>query len=142
MSDNLRTVFFRKTIIIPASILLITCVAVAVFTLSPLHITKAATICGYPASTPTLSYGNAGDSVVRLQNLLNSVYQENLFPNSPYNFHPLLANDGIFGPNTQAAVKDFQTRYKSHVTWVDGIVGPKTWTALINADEPYCTYLQ
>ena len=39
--------------------------------------------------------------------------------------HPL-ATDGINGPKTQAAIKDFQ---KSAGVGVDGIVGPKTAAA-------------
>jgi len=35
--------------------------------------------------------------------------------------------DGIFGTNTENAVKEFQT--ENNLT-VDGVVGPKTWTAL------------
>jgi peptidoglycan hydrolase-like protein with peptidoglycan-binding domain len=35
--------------------------------------------------------------------------------------------DGLFGPNTEAAVKAFQT---AHAHPVDGIVGPITWRAL------------
>jgi peptidoglycan hydrolase-like protein with peptidoglycan-binding domain len=42
--------------------------------------------------------------------------------------------DGIFGPNSQAAAKDFQRAANSnckHVDLaVDGSVGPKTWPAL------------
>src|SRR3954452_19264713 len=39
-----------------------------------------------------------------------------------------VAVDGIFGPLTDKAVRDFQ---KQKNLSVDGIVGPKTWTALI-----------
>ena len=36
--------------------------------------------------------------------------------------------DGIFGPKTDAAVEDFQSK---HHLVVDGIVGPMTWQALV-----------
>jgi peptidoglycan hydrolase-like protein with peptidoglycan-binding domain len=39
-----------------------------------------------------------------------------------------VAVDGIFGPDTDAAVLAFQ---KEHGLAVDGIVGPHTWSALI-----------
>lgn len=37
--------------------------------------------------------------------------------------------DGIYGPITQQAVKDFQRKYSLRV---DGIVGPKTWVRLFS----------
>ena len=57
----------------------------------------------------TLKIGSKGSEVKILQIRLN------------------LIADGIFGPITQEAVKDFQ---KSKGLTADGIVGPKTWEAL------------
>ena len=57
----------------------------------------------------TLKQGSRGDEVKLLQQKLN------------------VAVDGIFGPITEEAVKEFQ---KINNLSVDGIVGPKTWNAL------------
>ncbi len=64
---------------------------------------------------PTLRMGSRGPSVVELQRLLLA-----------HGFNPG-AIDGIFGPNTQAAVMNFQ---RSKGLAIDGIVGIQTWTAL------------
>jgi lysozyme len=66
-------------------------------------------------TTTVLTEGNSGPAVVTLQLALER-HGEN--PG---------ATDGVFGPNTLAAVRAFQT--KSHIT-VDGVVGPHTWAAL------------
>ncbi len=63
----------------------------------------------------TVKQGSKGETVALLQQLLVS---------RGY----VIAIDGDFGPNTAAAVKDFQN--KQHLG-VDGVVGPKTWGALL-----------
>ena len=61
-----------------------------------------------------VGYGSSGSDVKTLQELLNS---------NGYS----LEVDGVFGSETQAAVKDYQ---KSNGLSVDGIVGTNTWGTL------------
>ena len=62
-----------------------------------------------PASAGELQMGSIGPEVTRLQQILG------------------VAVDGEFGPETDAAVRAFQT---SHSLEVDGVVGAETWAAL------------
>jgi peptidoglycan hydrolase-like protein with peptidoglycan-binding domain len=64
---------------------------------------------------PTIGPGDTGDVVKRAQRALRRT------PN------PGLAVDGVFGPATEQAVKEFQ---QGQGLTVDGIVGPLTWAAL------------
>jgi peptidoglycan hydrolase-like protein with peptidoglycan-binding domain len=64
---------------------------------------------------PTISVGATGGAVRRLQRALRRT------PNLG------LVVDGVFGPLTDAAVKEFQ---QGAGLTVDGIVGPLTWDAL------------
>ena len=61
-----------------------------------------------------VSYGSKGSDVTELQKMLNQ---------KGYG----LAEDGIFGANTQKAVRDYQQ--KNNLS-VDGIVGNNTWASL------------
>lgn len=71
------------------------------------------------ANYKQVSYGSQGGDVTELQKLLNK---------NGYN----LAEDGIFGSQTQKAVKDYQQ--KNNLA-VDGIVGNNTWGALTKAQS-------
>ncbi|MGW4829318.1 glycoside hydrolase domain-containing protein [Amycolatopsis japonica] len=65
--------------------------------------------------TPTLREGAAGAAVNRLQRALTAASGKTL------------AIDGAFGPNTEKAVRDYQS---SRGLGVDGVVGQATWGAL------------
>lgn len=62
------------------------------------------------AGEPTLGMGSQGSAVQQLQQKLG------------------IAADGIFGPQTQQAVRKYQT---AHGLQVDGIVGNQTWGSLL-----------
>lgn len=67
-------------------------------------------------ATPVLAQGKQGAQVKTLQCLLNK-----------HAGRKVLAEDGAFGPQTNAEVRSFQARKGLAV---DGYVGPKTWAAL------------
>jgi peptidoglycan hydrolase-like protein with peptidoglycan-binding domain len=66
---------------------------------------------------PTISPGATGNAVLQLQRALRRT------PNLG------IAVDGVFGPATETAVKEFQ---QGAGLVADGIVGPLTWAALPN----------
>jgi peptidoglycan hydrolase-like protein with peptidoglycan-binding domain len=69
-----------------------------------------------PLVWPLVVQGNTGERVISIQQLLNQ------------RIHAGLVVDGIFGPLTAAAVKNFQA--SRHIL-VDGKVGNQTWPLLI-----------
>lgn len=74
----------------------------------------------FPYPGTPLRRGSRGNDVSSLQTMLNRVATVNVSM-------PLLAVDGIFGPQTEQAVRMFQEYYG---LTVDGIAGPQTWKVL------------
>jgi peptidoglycan hydrolase-like protein with peptidoglycan-binding domain len=70
----------------------------------------------------TVSRGSTGDAV-------RGVQEEDQFRNLSGDPSKGLQVDGIFGPKTDAFVRDFQ---RALGITVDGIVGPVTWRALVS----------
>jgi peptidoglycan hydrolase-like protein with peptidoglycan-binding domain len=68
-------------------------------------------------SQRTLRLGSTGDDVQFVQRVLNV-----------YNYGPL-AEDGIFGYDTEAAVQNYQS---DRGLEADGIVGSDTWARIIH----------
>jgi peptidoglycan hydrolase-like protein with peptidoglycan-binding domain len=98
--------------------------ATAAPTTQVVHATAAQTAKVQAATAPTVVtlvfplvvQGNTGERVIDVQQLLNQ------------RIHAGLAVDGIFGPLTNAAVRNFQA--SRHIL-VDGKVGNQTWPLLI-----------
>lgn len=65
----------------------------------------------WPALIVTVRRGDSGPAVAAAQSLL-----------------PDLAEDGDFGPRTEAAVRDYQQVFAPPD---DGVVGPVTWHSLV-----------
>jgi peptidoglycan hydrolase-like protein with peptidoglycan-binding domain len=75
----------------------------------------------------TVRQGSQGDAV-------RGVQEEFQFRNLSGDPSKGLQVDGIYGPKTDAAVRDFQRALHQDIpsVTVDGIVGPVTWRALVS----------
>ncbi len=84
-----------------------------------IYINSAEEISGVPYSWPgyDLSTGSSGQKVLQMQEQLNRIAQA-------YPALPVIAEDGIFGPATEAAVRKFQSIFGLPVT---GVVDYTTW---------------
>ena len=84
-----------------------------------IYLTQAERVSGVPTSYPgeALRLGSSGPDVRTIQERLNVI--SNNFPAIPK-----LRVDGVFGENTENAVKEFQNI--NHLTQ-DGVVGFATW---------------
>ena len=80
---------------------------------------------------PLVQYGSKGTYVVELQELLNKWI---LKEDGHYNYR-YCEPDGDFGPNTRDTVKDYQV---TMFLLKDGIVGSKTWAALLGMETYNC----
>src|SRR6266700_8147724 len=82
----------------------------------------------YTYCPPTLSTGSGGVYVQALQDILNTNYLLiGNYVTSPKPWTTFLPSDGSFGPQTYAAVYDWQSLM---LLSKDGVVGPATWTSL------------
>lgn len=86
---------------------------------SSIYINSAEEVSGVPASYPgyPLSVGSVGSDVMKIQEQLNAI-------SNNYPLIPKLVPDGIFGEQTQQAVRTFQSVFG---LTADGIVGSRTW---------------
>ncbi|MFB7466116.1 peptidoglycan-binding protein [Streptomyces sp. NPDC056224] len=78
---------------------------------------KASDVCNYTINRPTIKFGSSGRAVKQAQCYLNRAMSE-----------ANLAEDGKFGPVTNAATRRFQSC--AGIT-VDGIIGAQTWSSLV-----------
>ncbi len=84
-----------------------------------IYINETEEISGVPSSYPgtPLRNGSVGEDVRTIQRQLNVI-------SDAYPLIPKIAEDGIFGPRTEEAVKTFQKIFN---LTPDGIVGFRTW---------------
>lgn len=84
-----------------------------------IYINSANEVAGVPSSWPgaNLSIGSRGDSVRQMQEQLNAIA-------SVYSSIPAVAVDGVYGPQTEAAVRAFQQTFGLPA---NGIVDLPTW---------------
>ncbi len=84
-----------------------------------MYVNMAEEVSGVPESYPgfPLSIGSVGSDVMKIQEQLNAI-------SNNYPLIPKLTPDGIFGEQTQEAIRTFQSVFGLAR---DGIVGPRTW---------------
>lgn len=110
-SANFGSILRKECIVMKTKFLRFSLLCVIVLLIS-LQVT---TVFAHASQFPTLRVGSRGENVVRLQRELIS---RGILKDTA---------DGIFGPKTEKAVRDFQS---SNGLAVDGIAGPKTHAKL------------
>jgi len=83
---------------------------------------------------PTIRQGSRGPAVNEAQMRLNAVHGQRIASGERGLDRCPLAVDGAFGANTRAAAVAFQrTAFPQQPGEWDGVIGPRTWTALLAA---------
>jgi len=84
------------------------------------------------ASRPTIRTGSRGPAVIDAQQRLNQVHTDRRAAGESGLADCPLTVDGIFGAHTRAATVSFQrVAFPGQPSEWDGIIGPRTWTALL-----------
>ena len=91
-----------------------------------------------PVARPTIRFGSRGPAVIDAQQRLNRVHGGQIAAGVAGIAECPLAVDGIFGQHTRRATVAFQRQaFPGLPNEWDGIIGPKTWTALLaRSDDP------
>jgi phosphatidylserine/phosphatidylglycerophosphate/cardiolipin synthase-like enzyme len=85
-----------------------------------------------PATRPTIRTGSRGPAVIDAQQRLNAVHIDRRAAGESGLADCPLTVDGIFGAHTRAATVSFQRiAFPGQPSEWDGIIGPRTWTALL-----------
>ncbi|ATY30901.1 phospholipase D-like domain-containing protein [Sphingomonas psychrotolerans] len=85
-----------------------------------------------PTARPTIRTGSRGPAVIDAQQRLNEVHADRRARGESGIADCPLATDGIFGAHTRAATVSFQrVAFPGQPSERDGIIGPRTWTALL-----------
>ena len=87
-----------------------------------MYINSAEEVAGIPVSWPgyNLTIGSYGDAVQQIQEQLNTIA-------GSYPLIPVIVADGVYGRNTENAVRTFQRIFN---LTPDGIVGRRTWNRI------------
>ncbi|MFE2918343.1 peptidoglycan-binding protein [Kitasatospora indigofera] len=104
----------------------------------------AATLAGATTSASANSAPYIGDGYPNNTHAVWCVQNSVNYAISHYAFgqYPAIAEDGVWGPRTKAAVQEFQYLFSANTTGVmvqDGIVGRMTGEHLLQYGDPYYT---
>ena len=129
----MRNLWGRTTVVLSACALAVGFIATSAAAGTSAHARPQAkprgssSLCHFTSSQPEISEGSSGTAVKQAQCELNWAYAYGHSTNYGNGAYGGLTEDGIFGANTNAATRNFQSCV--HIA-VDGIIGPDTWSEL------------